>query len=143
MSDKLLKLVKRLRDAALDLYHEPVRSHVPVDRSDLKEIVEDWSRLVSENLTERLEIARLKAEIEAIRKDKSEPCDGCFMADAETLRKDAARLNWLDGRFRPVVEGQCMASPEGELTGYDWGVFGQCSTVREAIDDAMSMENKS
>lgn len=69
MSDKLLKLVKRLRDAALDLYHEPVRSHVPVDRSDLREIVDDWSRLVSDNLTERLEAARLKAEIEAIRKD--------------------------------------------------------------------------
>lgn len=64
-------------------------------------------------------------------------------AKNECLRKDAERLDWLDGRSRPVVEGQCMASPEGELTGYDWGVFGQCSTVREAIDDAMSMENKS
>jgi hypothetical protein len=58
--------------------------------------------------------------------------------DNELLRKDAERLNWLDGQSRPVVEGQCMASPEGELTGYDWGVFGQCATVREAIDDAMS-----
>ncbi|CAM3211921.1 hypothetical protein [Pseudomonas fluorescens] len=95
MSDKLLKLVKRLHDAALDLYHEPVRSHVPVDRSDLKEIVEDWSRLVSENLTERLEVARLKAEIEAIRKDKSEPCDGCFMADAEAQRTDAERFQFI------------------------------------------------
>src|SRR3972149_2054008 len=58
-------------------------------------------------------------------------------AENEALRKDAERIDWLDGRSRPVVEGQCLASPGGELTGYDWGVFGQCATVREAIDDAM------
>lgn len=26
---------------------------------------------------------------------KPEPCDGCFMAEAEALRKDAARYRWL------------------------------------------------
>ena len=39
--------------------------------------------------------AELKAEVEALRRDKSEPCDGCFMADAEALRKDAERYRWL------------------------------------------------
>lgn len=61
-------------------------------------------------------------------------------AECEGLRVDAERLNWLDGRSRPIVEGHCMANPEGELTGYDWAVFGQCSTVREAIDDAMTKQ---
>lgn len=37
-------------------------------------------------------LGKLGAENEALRKDKSEPCDGCFMADAESLRKDAERL---------------------------------------------------
>ncbi|WP_448120040.1 hypothetical protein [Pseudomonas veronii] len=61
----------------------------------------------------------------------------------EELLKDARRLDWLDGRSRPVVDGQCMASTEGELTGYDWGVFGQCSTVREAIDYELSKGDQS
>jgi len=39
--------------------------------------------------------AELKAEVEGLRRDKSEPCDGCFMADAEVLRKDAGRYRWL------------------------------------------------
>ncbi|WP_432782442.1 hypothetical protein WJ803_01845 [Pseudomonas veronii] len=39
--------------------------------------------------------AELKAEVGALRRDKSEPCDGCFMADAEVLRKDAGRYRWL------------------------------------------------
>lgn len=73
---------------------------------------------------------------------KSEPCDGCFMAEAEALRKDAERLNWLDGRSCAVVENQCYSQPEGELAGYDWSIFGQCGTVREAIDYAMSKEPK-
>ncbi|WP_426103214.1 hypothetical protein [Pseudomonas sp. PSPC3-3] len=39
--------------------------------------------------------AELRAEVEGLRRDKSEPCDGCFMADAEVLRKDAGRYRWL------------------------------------------------
>lgn len=61
-------------------------------------------------------------------------------AEIEALRKDSERLNWLDGRVKPVIENQNWGQPEGELVGYDWGVFGQCSSVREAIDDAMSKE---
>jgi hypothetical protein len=34
-------------------------------------------------------LGRLVAENEALRREKSEPCDGCFMKDAEALRKDA------------------------------------------------------
>lgn len=34
-------------------------------------------------------MGELRAENEAMRRDKSESCDGCFMADAEALRKDA------------------------------------------------------
>lgn len=56
----------------------------------------------------------------------------------ERLTPDAERLNWLDERSIPVVEGQCWSFPEGELWGYSWTVAGQRSTVREAIDDAMS-----
>lgn len=33
------------------------------------------------------------AEIESLRKDKSEPCDSCFMSEVESLRKDAERNN--------------------------------------------------
>lgn len=61
----------------------------------------------------------------------------CLAMDSEeidNLRKDSERLDWLCGQSRPVVEGQTMSSPEGELVGYDWGVFGACSTVRQAID---------
>lgn len=61
-------------------------------------------------------------------------------AENEALRKDSERLNWLDGRMSPVVENQNWSQPEGELVGYDWGVFGQCSSVRDAIDDVMSKE---
>jgi hypothetical protein len=61
-------------------------------------------------------------------------------AENAALRKDSERLNWLDGRMSPVVENQNWSQPEGELVGYDWGVFGQCSSVRDAIDDAMSKE---
>lgn len=72
------------------------------------------------------------------------PCAGCeierLRAENEALLKDAERLNWLDKRSVPVVEGQCWSQPEGELWGYDWGVAGQCSTVREAIDYAMSKD---
>lgn len=60
---------------------------------------------------------------------------------AAELRKDSERLNWLDGRVKPVIENQNWGQPEGELVGYDWGVFGQCGSVREAIDDAMSKES--
>lgn len=59
---------------------------------------------------------------------------------ATDLRQDARRLNWLDARMSPVIENQSYAQPEGELAGYDWGVFGQCGSVREAIDDAMSRD---
>jgi hypothetical protein len=38
------------------------------------------------------EIEKLTTENVELRKDKSEPCDGCFMADAEALRKDAERM---------------------------------------------------
>lgn len=53
---------------------------------------------------------------------------------ADGLRKDAERLDWLDKRSKPVVEWVSSQEPEGELLGYEWGVFGQCSNVREAID---------
>ena len=65
----------------------------------------------------------------------------CLAMDSEeidNLRKDSERLDWLCGQSRPVVEGQTMSSPEGELAGYDWGVFGACGTVREAIDYSMT-----
>ncbi|WP_039012557.1 hypothetical protein [Pseudomonas brassicacearum] len=39
--------------------------------------------------------AELKAEVERLRKSKSEPCDGCFMAEAEALRKDAERYRFV------------------------------------------------
>lgn len=83
MSD-FLKLVKRLHDAALDLYHQPRRSHVPVDRSDLLGIVEDWRRLDSEYRSERLEVIRLKTENEALRKD----------AERYRWLRDSSQYDW-------------------------------------------------
>lgn len=68
MSDGLLKVVKRLHDASLDLYHQPPRSHVPVDRADLLVMVEDWRRLGSEWLAERLAVVKLKAENDRLNK---------------------------------------------------------------------------
>lgn len=35
-------------------------------------------------------LGAMSIENEALRKDKSEQCDACFMAEAESLRKDAA-----------------------------------------------------
>lgn len=95
----------------------------PQSDDQLPLLLHDWNTRVDRSPSNNAEREKIKDEI-------------------ETLRIDAERLNWLDGRSRPVVEGQCMANPEGELTGYDWGVFGQCSTVREAIDYAMSVEEK-
>lgn len=87
---------------------------------------------------------QLKAENEALRRGMKGDYDLDAWLDwakeAEALRKDAERLSWLDNRSMPVVEGQSMAQPEGELWGYEWTVAGQCSTVREAIDDAIDME---
>jgi len=62
-------LVKRLHDAALDLYTQERRVHVPVAKHDLRAIVEDWRRLDSAYRSERLEVISLKAEIESLRKD--------------------------------------------------------------------------
>jgi hypothetical protein len=56
---------------------------------------------------------------------KSEPCDGCFMAEAESLRQDAERYRWLN-RQRRSVWRELGAAPMN-MTG-------------ELIDAAMSKE---
>ncbi|MBA6091643.1 hypothetical protein H4C81_22620 [Pseudomonas monteilii] len=58
-------------------------------------------------------------------------------AENEELRKDAERLTWLDGHYTNVVEG---CGEHAELVAIRWAVEGQCSTVREALDDAMAKE---
>jgi len=49
--------------------------------------------------------------ISSIRKDKSEPCDGCFMADAEALRTDAGRFQFI---------AQDAESSLEKIYGDDW-----------------------
>ena len=70
---------------------------------------------------------------------KSEPCDGCFMADAEALRKDAERYRWTS------IEGNWVARMFGKWRAHV-GAYGDASptewyeTREEAIDAAMSKE---
>ena len=102
-------------------------------------------------------VRALIAEVEVLRKlptvwsevyDQSNELDAlgdeqlAWLDERDQLRKDSERLDWLCGQSRPVVEGQTMSNPEGELAGYDWVVFGACGTVREAIDYAMSRGDK-
>lgn len=59
------------------------------------------------------DIDQLKAENEVLRKDKSEPCDGCFMADVEALRKNSARYlhlkaTWDDGLLLERLGGNVL-----------------------------------
>ncbi|KPG98361.1 hypothetical protein AEQ67_13490 [Pseudomonas sp. RIT-PI-q] len=63
-------------------------------------------------------------------------------AESETLRKDADRLNWLDARKFPVVEGDDFGLPVqgSEQLGHEWTVSGGCTSIRKAIDDAISRE---
>ena len=73
-------------------------------------------------------IGAMLAEIDRLKSDKTEPCDGCFMEDAEALRKDAERLSWLD------------ESREVESVGPTLCCGKHRPTLREAIDAAMAME---
>lgn len=136
------KFMVAARDAVLGLIaeNERLKREEKNDKIAYKAVIERQEELRAERDQLFGQTEQLKAENEALRKDKSEPCDGCFMAEVESLRKDSERLNWLDSRSAPVIENQSYAQPEGELTGYDWGVFGQCGSVREAIDDAMNKE---
>lgn len=84
----------------------------------------------------KVEIEKLNAELECARGDLK-----TAMEIVERNQKDADRLEWLDARSSPIVEGQSLAQPEGELWGYEWAVSGQCGTVREAIDYMMDMED--
>lgn len=81
-------------------------------------------------------VNKLAAELECARGDLK-----TAMEIVERNQKDAERLEWLDARSSPIVEGQSLAQPEGELWGYEWAVSGQCGTVREAIDYMMDMED--
>lgn len=50
------------------------------------------------------------------------------------LAAESARLDWLDSRCSPVVEGQTYSWPYGEHVAKAWAVEWPASTVREAID---------
>lgn len=94
--------------------------------------------------------AELKAEAEKLRKSKSEPCDGCFMAEAEALRKDKDRLDALEGNFWDVrfdsspngdsgdssvsieIVGHWMDKPNERVIGENYN-----ENLRAAIDQAM------
>lgn len=67
---------------------------------------------------------------------KSEPCDGCFMAEAEALRKDAERYRWLSEKFG-VTNLPCAV--ERILAGEVYVADGKAS-IDAAIDAAMSKE---
>lgn len=84
----------------------------------------------------KAEFDRLKAENESLRKDKSEPCDGCFMAEVEALRKDAERFRWTN------IEGNWVARMFGKWRAHI-GEYGDGSPTEwyssreEAIDAAI------
>lgn len=65
-----------------------------------------------------------------------------LQAEARELRKDAQRLDWLDGQYSPVIDGQTASDPEGEVVAYRWAVEDQSSSVRDAIDYGMAKEAK-
>lgn len=68
---------------------------------------------------------------------KSEPCDGCFMAEAEALRKDAKRYEVL--RKGPLgTEVRISAQFENTKTGMRVLVTGE--QLDAIVDGAMSNE---
>lgn len=62
------------------------------------------------------EVSRLKVENEALRLEKSEPCDGCFMADAEALRKESDRLQKATAFVQRLCDS--AGSQPSVATGY-------------------------
>jgi len=56
------------------------------------------------------------------------------LAEAE---RDAARLDWLDTQAQPVTDPH----DSQQLIAYGWGVYGQRTTVREAIDAARATDS--
>lgn len=62
------------------------------------------------------EIARLKADNEALQLEKSEPCDGCFMADDEALRKESDRLQKATAFVQRLCDS--AGSQPSVATGY-------------------------
>lgn len=54
------------------------------------------------------------------------------MRALEPASEDTKRLDWLDTRRDDLVEPDKHGDPE--LVGREWGVRGQCDSVREAID---------
>ena len=58
------------------------------------------------------------------------------LAEAE---RDAARLDWLDTQAQPVTDPH----DSQQLIAYGWGVYGQRTTVREAIDAARATNSAS
>lgn len=92
MSNFLL-IVKRLRDASLDLYSSKERRQVPVEKSDLWAIVEDWARLDSAYRAASLELISLKDRNQTLLKD-AERFD--FIAkDAESGLEKIYGDDWL------------------------------------------------
>ena len=91
--------------------------------------------LTAQHGRDSAELRKLCAARDSARRERDN-----LKSEVKALRKDAELLDWLDERSSPVIDGQSIDQPEGELVGYDWSVFGQCSSVRDAIDDAMTRE---
>jgi len=71
---------------------------------------------------------------------KAEPCDGCFMVEAEALRKDAARYRWL--REQEAERGVCIINV-GEWTAGATCIattFHSAEFADEMVDAAMNKE---
>lgn len=98
MTDFLM-VIKRLADAALDLYAPAQRVHVSVAKHDLRDIVEDWRRLDSAYRTERLNAISLKSEIESLRKEADQLHHECAR-----FRKDAERYRFIRSQGEQVID---------------------------------------
>lgn len=74
-------------------------------------------------------------QVTALRSDKSEPCDGCFMADAEALRRDAMRYQRIRRR---IVNGDLQISTVYRNMTTGMQVFIDGEQLDVAIDAAIA-----
>ena len=61
-------------------------------------------------------------------------------AERQRVNYDGERLDWLDMRLSPYVEGQSQSWPYGEHTANEWSLIWPAATLRDAIDAAIEQE---
>ncbi len=62
-------------------------------------------------------------------------------AELTRVNPDSARLDWLDRKCAPYVEGQSYSWPYGEHVANEWSLIWPESSLRAAIDAGMEQES--